>query len=78
MSSAREKRRNFTTQMMRVLRHHGPMSDALLAYFMKCLGYNPGSAKKKRRELFQNRLVRRGHAAVNRRGQLVQLWEATR
>lgn len=78
MHPAHKRRRQFTEQMLRVLRYHGPMTDELLAFYMSLLGFKPNSAKKKRRQLYEKHLIQRGKATLNRRGHLVQLWEITR
>jgi hypothetical protein len=79
MISTIKKRRQFTTQMLRMFEHQGPMSDKLLCWQMALLGYRSASAvKKKRRELAEKRLLSRDKVYVNKRGQLVQIWKITR
>ena len=77
MDSPHKKRRQFTTQMLRVLKHKGPMIEKLLAFYLGHLGYSQKSVPKKRRELEKKNLIRCTKAAVMKNGRLVKMWEIT-
>jgi hypothetical protein len=58
------------------LRHHGPMSDAQLVWWLTKIGMKPGTITGKRRRLTLQEIVRRHETAeLNSRGQLVNRWE---
>lgn len=70
------KKRHLDGQILQALRHFGPMADGRLVKILGVLGYNPGSVKKHRRELFRRKLIRRAPLVlVDRRGNLSQVWE---
>ena len=79
MKSPVKKRREFTTQMLRVLRQFGPMSDKLLCFHMSLLGYrNAESVKRKRHQLAEKCMIRRSNKVLLQRGHLVAMWKETR
>jgi hypothetical protein len=78
MRADRKKRRDFTTQFLRVLEHEGPSSDRFLKYYLKILGYSPSSVPRKRRELAEKHLIESKKARVLPNGHLERLWERTK
>jgi hypothetical protein len=58
------------------LRHHGPLSDAQLVWWLNLIGMKAGTVTKKRRRLTEQKIVRRSEEPeLNSRGQLVNRWE---
>jgi hypothetical protein len=70
------KRRRSDRLVVFALRHHGPLSDAQLVWWLGFVGMKAGTAKTKRRRLTQLGIVRRHESAgLNSHGQLVNRWE---
>lgn len=62
--------------VLKALQFHGPMSDQQLAWWMTHFEIKTATAKKIRRRLTRNGLVRFAQKAyLTQRGQLVCLWE---